>query len=300
MPGASTVRIEDLDQLKFAGVRIPFESIRVRGGIREHVHEFPHAQGGAPEKLGRRLYEIEITSRFTSGLVNPELAYLWPRQLNELMASFEAQTTQDLQLPDIGTIKAYCYTWDRSLSAMFVNGATVTMSFREDQSEEFLVQKLLTGSQTGLIEKNEALQLEGDLIEPKPDIFDAINAAANSVRAALDANDLYGQLLEAKILGLLQLVEDADRRWDAFNDPNNAGALDALLALWSATVDLFEDVFQTGAELKTWTVPGEMSVAEISTALYGDTERAVDILNLNALDDPYAVPAGTSIRYYEA
>lgn len=297
MPG---ILLSELEQLKFAGVRIPYESIRVRGGIRRVQHEFPHAAGAAVEKLGRKPYEIEISAKFLSGLLTKGLEYLWPRQLNELMRSFEAETTQDLQLPNIGTIRAYCVNWDRLLEVKLLSGEAATLSFEEDMADQFLVEKVLTGNVRGITELNGALQLEGAAITPKPSIFDTIDSAVNAVRAVLDTGDLYGQLLEAKVQTLLNIMADADRRWNEFNDPENVAALELLHQIWEATVKLAEDLFQTDAPLLHYTVPREMTTADVSVALYGDTAHAVDILQLNGLEDPYAIQAGTDIRYYEA
>jgi hypothetical protein len=266
--------------------------------LRDHVHEFPHAAGGAPEKLGRKLYEIEVTAKFSSNLIDQSLIYLWPLQLNQLAKVFERQDTQDLQLPSIGVIKAYCYNWNRTLSAAFLNGEDVSLSFREDKSKDFLVEKALQGAVTGVFDKNTALQLEADIISPKPDIFDQINAAANKVKEFLEAGDLYGQLLAARIQTLVQLIEYADRHLDALNEPTNVEVLEALHDLWAATVDLAEDIMGKGIQLQVWTVPSLMTSADISTAIFGDTSHAVDVMNLNALEDPYAVPAGTEIKYY--
>ena len=295
MPG---LLITELDRLAFAGNRIPYQSIQVRGGLRDHVHEFPHAAGGAPEKLGRKLYEIEVTARFSSGLLDPDLFDLWPLQLNQLAQVFERQDTQDLQLPSIGVIKAYCFNWNRTLSSALLNGEDVTLAFREDKSSDFLVEKALRGAVTGVYEKNTELQLEADTIEPKPDIFDAINDAANKVKAILEVKDLYGQLLEARIQTLVQLLEYADRHVEELNNPTNYAVLEALHDLWAATVDLAEDVMGKGIDLHAWIVPRLMTAGEVSTAIFGDTTHAVDVMNLNALEDPYEIPAGTTIKYY--
>jgi hypothetical protein len=145
---------------------------------------------------------------------------------------------------------------------------------------------------------NNTLQLEGAKIIPKPSIFDAIDAAVNSVRTVLDTADLYGQLLEAKVQTLLNILGEADRRWECFNDADNIAALEALHQIWEATLNLYEDLFQSGTPLREYTVPSEMTVSEISVAIYGDTAHAVDIMQLSALPDPYAVRAGTRVRYY--
>jgi len=60
MPNA----FENLRKTAFDGIEFPIESIKVKGGLRFHVHEYPHVPGGDAEKLGRRLYEIEIVGNF--------------------------------------------------------------------------------------------------------------------------------------------------------------------------------------------------------------------------------------------
>jgi hypothetical protein len=44
-----------------------------------------------------------------------------------------------------------------------------------------------------------------------------------------------------------------------------------------------------------------MTTGEISAAVYnGDGSRGGDIIALNVIEDPFAVPAGTNIRYQAA
>ena len=60
-------------------------------------------------------------------------------------------------------------------------------------------------------------------------------------------------------------------------------------------------VRSTGGRLVTFTVKRTMSVVEISKAIYkGDATKAVEIMRLNALDDPFSVSGGTIVRYYQA
>ena len=57
-----------LKAMSFNGVAFPYKSYRVKGAFRKHIHEFPHIAGGAPEKLGRSLYEVSVSVDFTAGL----------------------------------------------------------------------------------------------------------------------------------------------------------------------------------------------------------------------------------------
>ncbi len=42
-----------------------------------------------------------------------------------------------------------------------------------------------------------------------------------------------------------------------------------------------------------------MRINEISAAIYGDATHVDELLQLNALSDPFDVKAGTRIRYYQ-
>jgi hypothetical protein len=54
---------DSLQAFQFGEFLFPFRSYSIKGGMREHLHEFPHG-GIAPEKLGRKLYEISVTGLF--------------------------------------------------------------------------------------------------------------------------------------------------------------------------------------------------------------------------------------------
>ncbi len=89
----------------FLDYPFPVQDIDVKGGLRDHVHEYPHAPGGAPEKLGRKLYEFTFTCPFLTGLRG--YPKLWPETLATLRIFFEGQNTGDLVVPTIGTINTF-------------------------------------------------------------------------------------------------------------------------------------------------------------------------------------------------
>lgn len=289
-----------LDPLTFSGIRYPYSMLSIKGGLRDHIHEYPHVAGGAPEKLGRRLYEISATLLMESTLITPTYLnrQLWPRDYNGLRALFEDQVTAELNIPGIGKIQAYIRTMDTDLRpTVSRSGVTCEVTWIEDQAEVFgeAVQTTFAGFGDSL--QNWKIVIE-DLPDPKPDIFDAISDAANGILAFADQFELYGNLLEAKIRGLTALVREADDRLDYLNDPANNEVLEAMLELWGATNKLNEDLQQTGAKLTEYTVPIEMTVGDVAADLYGDSGRGTDIMSLNALENPLAIPGGTVLRVY--
>lgn len=289
--------LDTLRRLSFAGIEIPYQSLSVHGGLRDHVHEYPHQAGGANEKLGRKLYEIRITADFEARLSNPAYADLHAR-LGRLRSIFEAQTTSDLVLPTIGSIKAYAIDWSQVSEAKNRSGERGEIVFREDLAAAFLTASILQEDTTRLADATSDWTVQS-AIPNKPSIFDAITAAANSVLAVKDQIDLFGELVEAKILGLVALLSEADKDVRELNDPQNYRITEAMLALWQSATQLNQDLSERGVQLQQFVVPVTMDVSRISAAVFGgDSSRGADLMGLNPFPDPFAVIAGTIVRFY--
>jgi hypothetical protein len=287
-------------RVRFGKIEIPVESVKVRGEIRDHEHEYPHVPGGDPEKLGLRLYRIEIGAAFHRSFT--KWPNLWPARLNELARLFEAQTTDDLVIPWIGTFRAYCKTWDREFVSKTISGERVSFSFVQDEAEAFKFLNVVESStdaipqQVANIDKIlEEINADDDAIG----LFDQIKAAANSVLAFADQAEAVGGLLEAKILGLVALCQEADERLELLNDSETHELLAALHELWHSANKLNENIQRKLGKLVPFRVPATMSVQEISQLVYKSPDRGIEILQLNPIDDAFAVPAGTVVRLYE-
>jgi hypothetical protein len=111
--------------------------------------------------------------------------------------------------------------------------------------------------------------------------------------------ELGFSLIESKILGLAGLCKEFDQRIDIFDDPKNHRIMDALHDLWKAAQDLAGDVQQKSSRIFTYVVPQTMAIGDVSGVVYGDAGRGIDILQLNAIENAFEIPAGTVLRYYE-
>jgi prophage DNA circulation protein len=290
---------DTLRPVSFGGIQFPTQQVRVQGGVRDHVHEYPHQPGGAPEKLGRKLYEINITADFQAALTNPSYRDLHAR-LGQLRSMFETETSASLVLPTIGTITAYAVNWSQTMEAKNRSGERAELMFREDQSAAFLTSTILQESAGKMGDRLTDWNVQIGTLKPRPpSIFDRISAAANSVLAIKDQVDLYGELVEAKILGLLELIREADKDVRELNEPQAYRICDALLALWDSANQLHQDIVDRGVKLVSYVVPVQMNVAQISGAVFGgDSSRGGDLMGLNGFPDPFSVVAGTVVRYY--
>lgn len=287
-----------LPRAGFQGLEFPVEKVSVRGGIRYHLHEYPHAPGAAIEKLGRKPYEITMVANFQTTFA--KWPGLWPKRLNDLRDLFEAETSDYLVIPSIGKMWCCCTDWDQDMVAKILSGELGTFKFIEDSQDQFALQQLVQVNIESLPSTAQRFGALANTLSPKPSIFDQVLDAANKVMAVIDQANAYGGLVEAKILALANLCKEADQRIELQNASNYA-ILDALRDLWSAALGMLDDTQRTGGKIVKFRVPSKMSVSSVSSLVYkGDASRAVEILTLNPIDDAFAIPAGTILKIYQA
>jgi len=286
-----------LPRAGFQGLEFPVEKVAVRGGIRFHVHEYPHSPGGALEKLGRKPYEITMVANFQTTF--RKWPGLWPKRLNDLSDLFEAETSDYLVIPAIGKMWCCCTDWDREMVAKILSGETTTFKFIEDSQDQFALQQLVQVNVESLPTNAQRFDTLTSALSPRPSIFDQVLDAVNSVMAVIDQANVYGGLVESKILALANLCREADQRIELQSASNHA-ILDALHDLWSSAQKMMGDTMRTGGKLIKFRVPTKMSVSDVADFIYKDASRAVEILTLNPIDDAFAIPAGTILKIYQA
>jgi prophage DNA circulation protein len=292
---------DQLPKFSFGGIVFPVEGYDVAGGIRDHIHEYPHAAGGAPEKLGRRLYTVKVRASFQATF--DKYPGLWPTSLAKLIQFFEAQKTLPLVIPTKGTIQAYCRNWSSAVEAKVRSGERVDLEFVEDQSQANLISALVNVSTknitTTLANYNAAKILADFSTLPSTSIFDAISNAANAFLAIGDMTQAATNLVSAKLTALVDLIKQVDQA-DFVKDPKNYPLITALHDLWDAAQTQAANINRKAIEPAVWVVSAPMAMSAIASALYGDTSRQTELMQLNAVEDVLRVPAGTAIRYYPA
>lgn len=290
-----------LVQLSFDGIAFPYLEISMDGELRDHVHEYPHSPGGAPEKLGRKLYAFDISSKFHGDFVPVQYRDLWPTALNKLVALFEAGETKDLVLPQIGVpIRAYCTNWKRTLSSRVTSGEAVTLKFREDQERMRLIASAIDMKSKGL--ENAKLAAESEirkLPQQEQNLFDQMMQACSSVLAYKDQFDLYSSLLEAKCGAAINMLRSLIELVPAVASPDNYTLCDALHQLLAEVKDVRDDQASMGIKSAQYTVRNTSSLSEVSVQIYGTSAKAAELMAMNAISDPLAIAQGTVIRYYQ-
>lgn len=294
--------LQKLPQAGFNGIDFPVETWSCKGSMRRHIHVYWKTPGGQIEKGGRGPYVFRMKALFHEG--TPGMPDLFPHILSQLRSTFEGGETFKLMVPHLGEVDAFCTNWEEQLDGRVQSGAMVELEFEEDSEKEFLVAAMIEDDAASvgtkvddLIEKAEEARLAA--LEQPGNIFDAIRDTANAILSLKDQADLYENLLLAKIDGLLALCQKAVDLVE-LKDPANWPVLDAVLAVWASTKDLADDIQDKLATTLTYETPAEMAIAEIAIAIYKDAERAWELLQINVIEEAYAIPKGTKIRYYEA
>lgn len=285
---------QQLPRASFNGAEFPVKSVKVHGGLRHHTHEYPHTPGGDPEKLGRKLYEIEMVAVFSTQF----RAYpgLWPSRLALLRSMFEAGETGPLVIPTIGKVEAFATDWEQGMTSHVLTGEEATFKFMEDQSSAFLADKLISV-------KVETLDVLATNVNVKfadagiPQSFaDQILGLVNSVIALKDTTDVF---LASQLANLARLCDDFNQQIEEFNDPMNFAALQALKEIWSAAQSVAQNVTGTQLSFGYYTVPRLMTATAVAMAIWGDSSRTWDVLEINPIQDAFAIPPGTVIKYID-
>lgn len=293
------VSMADLKKLKWGDYLIPYTSIEVVGELRDYVHEYPGVNGGSAEKLGRKLYTVNVKARFDVAIGGEyKKAWpdgIWPAAINYLFADFELGITQPTDLPAVGTVPMYCTNWTRLLDVKCRSGEEVTLKFREDQDSSAFTLNILKIPTTALPQR--LGDFEGKMPPKGPSLFDKIRDGVNSILAIRDTAQMWRGVLIAKIEAVRALFEEADATLDELKGAGNAELIRAFQRLWESVVDLGENITGIG-KLLTYVLPADMSAVEVSKTLYGNSTMATDIVELNNVEDASLIPAGKTIKYF--
>lgn len=296
--------LDGLPKLSFNGIAFPAESIILHSQGRQHLHEYPHSPGAAPEKLGRGIWYLTVKTHFQVGVPGypPDL---WPTSMNQLESLYETQTTATLVHPTKGKFNAFIASWRQDYNPRFRSGERVDIEFLEDQRANFLVQTAQSANSTSLAtsqqELNAALSLvQSQLGISKNDlsVFDAIKATVNAVQALSDTVGMYGGFLQAKSLELINLCSQADQLFSV-QSPLAVGILIQLRTIGAAARNISSSS-QSSTKLGKFKTPKTMTIQDVAIRLYGDTTRETDLMTLNAalIPDPGSIAAGVTIQYF--
>lgn len=291
-------------QTAFNGIPIPVSSIELHSRGRQHLHEFPHSPGAAPEKLGRGIWHLTVDASFQVVFAKYPTSY--PGDMLALRALYEQQITATFQHPNGDDFPAFIAGWRQHWNPRLRSGERVQIEFLEDQRTTFLAAPSSTATQGASIATQQGAldaqlaAIQAQLLVSSNDvsIFDALRAASNAVASLSGSVQLYTSLVQAKC-AQLQAVCAQVEQLPSMQSPLAIGILDPLHNIWAAATSITQSA-QAAQRLGRWTVPQTMTLNAIARTLYGDASRYADLASLNGatIRDPNSVPAGTVILYY--
>jgi prophage DNA circulation protein len=296
---------DSLQVARFGDIDFPWSRLRVSCSLRDHVHIYPHAPGGQPEKLGRNLYEFHFTCPFHNTLLRWQTRNngdnLWPQTLANLRYLFESGNSYELLVPTIGRINAYCTKWDEDADVKHRSGVSTEFSFREDASELFLTNELIQVRAAATISARQNFQQSVQVtgITDSTGTFDKLVAAVNELEAMKGAADISAQAISYKAQSVVALCQRA-ASLPVLDLPVNYTVLDSIRDMQSASQSLARDATKNSVPVVDYLVPGPfpMPVSLVSKRLYGDASHSLDIMRLNVLLDPLAIPPGTALKVF--
>lgn len=295
MPAFDTLQLASFEEIKF-----PIHGCEISGSIRDHIHIYPHANGGSSEKMGRNLYLIKMEANFQATF--KKYPNLWPYRLRDIRTLFENQTTGRLVIPTVGTIRAYCRNWTQKMEVKIRSGEMCSFEFVEDQDATVLSQSLQQRSAVSIRQAAVAFNAAKALADFQDDskaesIFDAIQNMANFILSFRDMAELAGNLVTAKLLALADLCKQFHAT-DFADNPRNEPVVNAFANLYDTVLRINDDLASQKRSLETFVVPTLMSMMNISQRLYNNTDHTVELMQMNIVDDVFQVRPGTRIKFY--
>lgn len=285
----------DLQPAGFDFIPFMVRTVTVTGGMRHQVHEYPHQPAGESEKLGRKLYRIEMEVEFSTNFRAYPTA--WPNDLSDLRDRFEQGVTSELVIPTIGTIKAFAIDWTQTAKAGRADGETCRFVFLEDEAEALLTDQVAQTQFQYIPAALEALVLAAEEVG-LGDAVQSIENFAGDVAAVADGVQLQADAVASKVDQLTGACQLLDETLKDLDEPPHHKVGEALRNLTVASITLGENVMRRANPVSVFTTTATMAASDIARLLYGDTSRTVEILKLNPIRDAFSIPANTQLKVY--
>lgn len=290
----TVLRLDGAPKCSWGTDSFAVDSIEIVGEGRYVVHEYPHQDGGDVEKLGRKLYVIRVHAIFDEGFRGYPGNY--PGTINKIIERAELSQSARLVLPNAGSINAFLTKWPRKWTAQVRSGEAMDLEFLEDE----VINDIDTFSANASYDKVDAAM--NDLARFTPlapsvptSLWDKLQNSVNALMVIRDRASREALLVESHVESIRMVAGQIDK---FITTPIGYPVVLSLIALVDASANLLTDASPTKIALRYWTVPKAMDVLTVSRLLYGKTTRAMDLLDLNPIEDAMLIPAGFSIRYF--
>lgn len=307
------------DAAMFGGLTFPYRERTIESSFRAPIHEFPGLHGGTVEKLGRRVWSVKFQAIFDTevgrlrGYDDANKMALYPNALDAFEDFYAKGLSFPLRVPPRPFFMATITEFSRRLTSNLLSGEEASLTFTEDvlpfAEEDPTLGASLVEPRLHFMRKTiEALQAElvgtpppvpqyGELASPSDlDLLGAIVSVVDAAIAAFDAAELAQAFLAAKLEGVAQTIGRIEGKIRLLQNPEAWPITNAIHNLRSSVFSM-ADALKVTDEVREHVLTRATDLPGASLQIFGTTERGSDLLDLNEIRDPFAIPAGTKLRY---
>lgn len=315
-----------LQTCKLDGIELPVASIRRSGGFSFARQRYPFRPGQDVEDTGREPLRFSLTIPLYEGMKLEGGAALYPARYEELMfLCVDSARSGEVEYidPVLGPYRVKIASFDVSDNSTERDGGLFTIELEERIAEEESLR--LTLSETGgnalsraselgeevdaglesrgvtktdLAQgfKDSGYPLEGDEVAwPEGEVF---SSAVSSGFAALNAGAMAVDDVAAQVDRFTGRI-DAVLAFDALEELESWSVRSSLVRLRETFARAAERVVASDSRrITNYVTSGSTNLYRIAQQLYGDARQADAIARLNAIANPLAIPAGTTLRVW--
>lgn len=315
-----------LQTCKLGGLELPVASVRRSGGFSFARQRYPFRPGQDVEDTGREPLRFTLAIPLYAGMRLEGGDALYPGRYEELMFlcvdSAQAGEVEYID-PVLGPYRVKIASFSADDNSSERDGGLFTLELEERIAEEESLR--LTLSETGGnalsraselgeevdaglesrgVTKDDLAQgfkdagypLEGDEVGwAEGEVF---SSAVSSGFAALNAGALAVDDVAAQVDRFTGRV-DAVLAFDALEELESWVVRSSLVRLRETFARAAERVVVSDSRrITTYVTSGSTNLYRIAQQLYGDARQADSIARLNAIANPLAIPAGTTLRVW--
>lgn len=303
---------DSLQEAALDGVAFPVERISRSGGRRVGRHVYPYRPGQDVEDMGREPLKWAITIPLFTG-IDPALYPARFEQLRAILDDPDGQGDVEFTDPELGPVPAKVITHDWAMDAMRRNGGVLTINLEERSSIPFIVRQVDDNPDARTTAEVEAEFLDDFGVVSEDDIVATWEAnGAPLTEFSFTAGELFVSMvddffdaIESARIAADEVAAMVDRyrkrislvlQFDAYSEAENWSVVQSMGRLADSFSLAGERAAQGAPRIMDYVVPAPISHFEIAVQLYGDVDRAPEIITRNPQAEPLRIPAGTTLR----
>ncbi len=274
----------------YEGVEFPATDIATSFGHDSAQHKGYGTRGADIETTGPRPEVIRVTAVLVNGLRGWRGDPLYPVVYQRLLRALRERPEGFLTHPTRGALEVHFDEGSEVIRPVERRGVTITMTFTEQRGTAELLEMAAVRADAGA-EMVAAAQTAdaarpAEVDEIGPLVQDVLTFCESASRTFAEA----ATRLDAVVRGVEARLADPAATAVEFHPYR-----EALWSVQTATLR-YRDEYTAGST-RTYVVPAATTLPEIAASpdVYGDPNRATDLLRANTILDPTLVPAGTTL-----